>query len=211
MMTKVILLRHGESIGNRKHVFLGHTDWDLSEKGYKQAQAAAEYLKKYQIDVIYASDLKRAYNTAVPTARTFGLEIVADKNLREIYAGKWEGISYDEIEEKYAKDYKIWHNDKENAVCTGGESTKELRSRIVKTYNQIVAENRGKTILIATHSTPILLLTHYVMGKNIDCKDGLPWAPNASVTVIDAEKNEIILKGYADYLADLKTMPAKKM
>ena len=47
---KIILVRHGQSIGNQTRVFLGHTDLDLSELGYKQANATAEYLKNEKID-----------------------------------------------------------------------------------------------------------------------------------------------------------------
>lgn len=74
MQTKVILVRHGQSLGNAKRVLLGHTDLDLSELGYRQAEATAEALKDEKIDVVYSSDLKRAMSTAVPHARMRGME-----------------------------------------------------------------------------------------------------------------------------------------
>ena len=54
------MIRHGQSIGNLNRVYLGHTDWDLTELGYKQAELVCEYLKDEKIDIIYSSDLIRA-------------------------------------------------------------------------------------------------------------------------------------------------------
>ena len=63
-MTKIILIRHGESEANRDNIFAGHLDVDLQEYGLKQAQKTAEYvLEKYQVSRVYSSDLKRAYKT----------------------------------------------------------------------------------------------------------------------------------------------------
>ena len=75
-MTRIILIRHGQSIANFIGKFAGHSDFDLTELGHRQAELAAGYLlKNEKIDKIYASDLLRAYNTAVPTAKALGLEI----------------------------------------------------------------------------------------------------------------------------------------
>ena len=75
-MTKLILIRHGESLGNAVRKLLGHTDLDLSPLGYQQAEAAAVALKDERIDAIYSSDLLRAYNTAVPHARLRGIDVI---------------------------------------------------------------------------------------------------------------------------------------
>ncbi len=63
-MTKLILIRHGESVANRNHIFVGHTDVELEEKGVKQAELTAQYVyENFKVDKVYASDLKRAYET----------------------------------------------------------------------------------------------------------------------------------------------------
>ncbi len=69
-MTRLIITRHGQSIANAQYRFAGHSDFDLSEIGHKQAELAAEYISKnFTVDYIYSSDLLRAYNTALPTAK----------------------------------------------------------------------------------------------------------------------------------------------
>ena len=67
-----------------------------------QANSLAEWLvENYQIDVIYSSDLIRAHSTALPISNRFGIEIITSKKLREIYSGKWQGMDYSVIKEKY--------------------------------------------------------------------------------------------------------------
>ena len=77
--TKIIIVRHGESLGNLNQIMLGHTNIDLAPRGYIQAEACAEYLKNEQIDVVYSSDLIRAYHTAEPHAQLRGLQINTSK------------------------------------------------------------------------------------------------------------------------------------
>lgn len=73
--TILLLVRHGESLGNARREFLGHTNKDLSELGYKQAEKTAEYLSKVKIDAVYSSDLIRAHNTALPHAKLRNLPV----------------------------------------------------------------------------------------------------------------------------------------
>ncbi|MBQ2702221.1 MAG: histidine phosphatase family protein [Clostridia bacterium] len=124
-MTTLILVRHGESAANGKGCFAGQLDIPLSERGREQAVRTADYIAKtYSVDKIYSSDLSRAYDTAKPIAKAFGLEIIKDKNLREICSGDWQGLSFDELQEKYADSYGVWLKDIGNAVCPNGETVK---------------------------------------------------------------------------------------
>ena len=109
-MTRLILIRHGQSEANKGIWWAGHTDAPLSEVGREQAAAAARYLRaNEQIDVAYSSDLSRAMETARPTAEAFGLSVIPDKGLREIFSGKWEGITFAEINEKYGAGSCVAH------------------------------------------------------------------------------------------------------
>ena len=97
-MTRLILIRHGFSMANAEDRFAGYSDFPLSDIGHEQARLAAEYLfANEKIDKIYASDLLRAYHTAPPTAEKFGLPVIKEPRLREIYAGRWEGMKFEEI------------------------------------------------------------------------------------------------------------------
>ena len=104
-MTTVIFVRHGQSTANLERVFAGHTDAPLTDLGHKQAENTAKFLKNYPICAIYSSDLARSMQTAEPTGKLHHLPVIPDKELREIYAGEWEGRSYDELMEKYG-----WRN-----------------------------------------------------------------------------------------------------
>lgn len=180
--TKIYLIRHGQSIANEKNVFIGQTDLDLTSLGYLQAQKTAEYLKDIDVDVIYASDLLRAYHTAIPTAERKGLRIQKNKNLREIFAGDWENQSYEYLEKHGGDSYGIWHNNIGRACCPGGETVEQMQIRFVSEVEKIAKENIGKTVFIFTHATPLRVLTAAWNKRTMDEIKDIPWAPNASVT-----------------------------
>ena len=96
-MTKIILERHGQSIGNRDGIYLGHTDLGLTEKGIIQAECTAQHLKNENITAIYSSDLKRAMATALPHAVLRGSKVETSEMLREMHVGDWEGADVKEL------------------------------------------------------------------------------------------------------------------
>lgn len=205
MATRIILVRHGQSLGNLEKRFLGHTDWDLTELGYKQAELTAEYLKDEKIDAIYASDLKRAFNTANAVAKSRNMEIIKSRNFREIFAGDWEAETFDGLCEKYPEEYGCWRFDIGNARCTGGESVAELQERVLSEFRRIASLHKGQTVLVGTHATPIRVLKCKFTGVDIRDAKNVPWSPNASITIVDADKEEIIVDGYNGHLGDLAT------
>ena len=197
-MTTLLLIRHGESMANADKVFVGHTDVDLSPQGELQAQKTAEFIKEnYKVDKVYASDLKRAYRTGKFVADAFGLEVIADKGLREIYAGSWEGEKFQDLMETNA-DYAVWKSDIGNSCPTDGEAVKLLEIAIL---------NEGKTIAIATHATPIRCMIARCMGMGLSGMKLFPWAVNASVTEITFENDIFMVTKAPQYkhLQDLKT------
>ena len=190
-MTTLILVRHGESAANGKGCFAGQLDIPLSERGREQAVRTADYIAKtYSVDKIYSSDLSRAYDTAKPIAKAFGLEIIKDKNLREICSGDWQGLSFDELQEKYADSYGVWLKDIGNAVCPNGETVKILSKRVFQAIERIAVENEGKTIVITTHATPIRTICCKMKGLPVEELKNVPWVSNASVSVVTVEKND---------------------
>lgn len=207
-MTRLILIRHGQSEANRVSGFTGHSHIPLSERGRLQAEKTAEYVAdNYNVDVIYSSDLLRAYETGTALSKRLGMmEIHSDPGLREIYAGLWEGMSFSEIPEKYPEDFRNWKEHIEICKCTGGESVVEMYNRTSKRLFEIAKENDGKTVAVTFHSTPIRALATYIKDGNIDNMEETPWPSNASVTVVDVENGKMTmpLYAYADHLEDLK-------
>ena len=145
-MTTIIFIRHGQSEANLGRVFAGHFDAPLSSLGHEQAKkTAGAVASKFHIDKIYASDLSRAYDTGKYLAELLNIEIIPDKNFREIFAGKWEGQRVEDIIENYAEDFGVWKSDIGNSRPTDGESMRELGERIFARVKEVVAENEGKT------------------------------------------------------------------
>jgi probable phosphoglycerate mutase len=103
-----VLLRHGQTIWNAEHRFQGHTDIPLDETGKAQAERAGRLLAALRPDAIVSSDLVRAVSTAQPLAKVTGLVVTLDKDLRERSGGKWEGLTDDEIRERYPRERETW-------------------------------------------------------------------------------------------------------
>ena len=103
--------------------------------------------------------------------------------MREIRAGKWEGVQFDEICKNYPEDYQIWRENIGHARCTGGESTEELCQRVMAELCRIAAENDGKTVAIATHATPIRVSQCFIAHGSIEKMQDVPWSTNASITI----------------------------
>lgn len=208
-MTRMIFVRHGESTGNLTRHFYGQTDGPLTDKGRAQAELAAKYLKNVHIDVAYASDLIRAYETGQIIAAPHGLTPVPDRELREIYAGEWENLGFDEIIERYSDSFKVWLEDIGNSRPDGGESVAELYERINREVWKIAEDNVGKTVLIAIHATPIRVLTCQWHGGGVELARDVGWVPNASVTIVDYDTDahtvSVEVMGDASFMGELVT------
>ncbi len=207
-MTKLLLVRHGESEANLKDVFAGYYDIDLTARGREQAACTAAFLKEqYTVDAIYSSDLRRAYQTAKPIADIFGLPIIPKKEMREIFAGDWEGVSFASLKNTHAEAFHIWITDLGNATCPNGESTVQMAERILHAVTCIAKENDGKTVVITTHATPIRALQCLFSGKPLCAMQQVSWVSNASVTEVDYENGVFTLvnTGQDAHLAELRT------
>ncbi len=209
-MTKLIIVRHAQSIANMQKVFVGHKDMDLTETGHEQARLLCEYLvkKEYPIDVIYSSDLLRPFHTVEPYARAVGKEIIKDSGLREIFAGEWEGHKFADLPVLYPENYNVWLNDIGNCRCNGGESTKELYSRINSTIDRIAKENDGKTVLIGTHATPLRCLYARVMGVGTDGMKDIKWCENTALNIFEYSEGvlDAVELNICEHLGALRTV-----
>ena len=206
-MKRIILVRHGESETNLTKTFTGQLDTALTERGVQQANLAAEYLDKYKIDRVYASTLRRAYVTAKPIAKRQGCGILGRDALQEINAGVWQGLTFDEIIEKYPDTYNVWRADLKSAKPDGGESCEELYSRVVSEFKTIIEEDGDLTVCIVAHATPVRMIMSFMEYGSIDGISVIPWVPNASVTVYkyDGGVFEAEETGYCEYLGEMLT------
>ena len=163
-ITRLYLVRHGQSAGNAEGRFGGHSATPLSELGLKQAHLTAQSLAAEKIQVIYSSDLLRTMQTAEPLAKLLDLEINATEEFRERNVGALEGLTFDEAKEYYPKDYYALVSRKIGHVITNGESYRQLVERTSKALRTILREHRGKKIAVFSHTGAICFMTLQLIG-----------------------------------------------
>jgi len=158
-MAEIILVRHGETEWNVGEIFRGRIDIDLNETGKKQAELLGEYLSELKIEAVYSSPLKRALNTAHAIARHHNLEVQITNGLNDLDFGQWQGLSRQEVRDKYQEVYAEWLNHPERVRLPGGETLSEVRARAVKVADEVIAKHTGMVVLVS----------HRVVNKVLIC------------------------------------------
>ena len=207
-MTRILLIRHGEGVANRRDVFSGYSDVALEEKGRLQAAWTAKFVtEKYHIDKVYASDLQRALETGKAVADLLGMEVIPEQGVREINGGDWEGVPFSELPIRFPEDYHTWMTDIGWVRCTGGESTEELGKRVYETLTRIACENEGKTVVVATHATPIRAMQTLIEKGDIAKMQSVSWVSNTSVTELEYHEGmwKCIAVGQDAHLKEFRT------
>ena len=213
-MTTLYFVRHGESESNLRTQFAGSLDMPLTQRGREQASLTAEHLARMPIEAVYSSDLSRAFDTGRTIADMLDIPIYATSQLREIYAGDWEGKSYSELEISFPDSYGVWRNQIGLAVCPNGESVAELQQRISACIASIVEKHPNDTICIATHATPIRVMECLWTDTPLKYMHTIPWVSNASITVAQYDENgvgQLLVRDFHTHLGNLSTKLAKNV
>jgi len=148
----LLLARHGETDWNRDHRWQGHTGPRLNERGRRQARELAGQLDR--IDAIYSSDTIRARETAEIVGAELGLGVTTDPRLREVDFGEWEGLTRQEIDERFAGAFTRWRAF-EQAEPGGGESDATMAERVLRALTDIAHEHADGRVLVVTSGGPI--------------------------------------------------------
>jgi alpha-ribazole phosphatase len=150
---KLFLTRHGQTDWNIARRFQGHSNTPLNEVGRKQAAALADRMSAQKIDAIYSSDLQRAMETANTIVQMSGCnpDLHLDLRLREINFGDWEGLTYNEIKEKYPEVLLARENDIYKNAPPNGEALEQLCARVQSMLDELYANHKDQTVLIVTH------------------------------------------------------------
>jgi 2,3-bisphosphoglycerate-dependent phosphoglycerate mutase len=174
-VTRLFLVRHGQSDGNAEGRFGGHSPTPLSALGKQQAELTARALAKEKIHVIYSSDLLRAVQTAEPLARILNLPVITTAAFRERKVGVLEGKTFDESKAEHPKDYYALVNRSVHHVITGGESYRQLLKRATRELHEILRSHQGENIVIYSHTGAICFLTLYLLGAINRYTKNTPW------------------------------------
>jgi broad specificity phosphatase PhoE len=151
-VTTLLLTRHGETDWNAQRRWQGQADPPLNERGREQARALAAELDG--VDVIYASDLARARETAEILNARLGLEIQLDPRLRERGFGAWEGKSWDELEDEFADTLERWRAGEIHGP-DDAERYEEFTRRVESFLEDVVRRHPSERVLVVAHGGSI--------------------------------------------------------
>jgi broad specificity phosphatase PhoE len=158
-LRRVVLWRHGETDYNAAGRMQGHLDSALTEAGWNQARFAVPALARFEPDVVIASDLRRAMDTATVFTESMGVPLRVDKRLRETHLGEWQGLTGAEVDADWPGERERWRFDATWAP-PGGESRIEVAARAAEVVSDLCdsAEDLA-TVLLAAHGGLITALT----------------------------------------------------
>ncbi|HUG42608.1 MAG TPA: histidine phosphatase family protein [Acidobacteriota bacterium] len=158
-MTRLILVRHGESAWNAEGRVQGQSDPPLSKFGRRQADAIAEELADRGIREIHSSDLRRAAQTANALAERTNLRVRLDRRLREIHQGLWEGRLRTEIKRKWPELVSEWEKDPWQCSPPEGETLQQVAARARSFLGDLLERSIDGSVAVITHKVPAALLT----------------------------------------------------
>jgi broad specificity phosphatase PhoE len=164
-VTELLLVRHGETDWNRERRFQGHADPPLNETGREQAQALAAELAGEGIELVYTSDLARAVETAEIVAARLGADVRSMRDLREIDVGEWQGLTWQEIEERYPDGARSWHE--HGAGWETGETYEQLGERVVAALRRIASDHPEERVLVVGHGGAIRATRAFIEGVSV--------------------------------------------
>jgi alpha-ribazole phosphatase len=161
-MTRLILIRHGQTDWNVEGRYQGQVDIPLNECGREQAAQIVRALSGVNLAAVYASDLGRAVETAQALAQAAGLQVRVDPRLREINQGRWEGRLFDEIRAEYPEELR---RRRENPLAfkpPDGEVVGQVRERVLAAVADIVRRYPTQSVAIVSHGLALALVrAHY--------------------------------------------------
>ena len=166
-VTRLCLIRHGETAWNAEGRVQGQLDIPLSPTGLAQAKAVAAALKGESFDAIYSSDLVRVRQTAQPTADMLKKEVVLDERLRERHYGVFQSITYTEAKDRFPEDYARFRAKDLDFNFETGESLRTFNERSLAVIEEIIRKNSGKNLLVFTHGGVLEIVYRHATGRGL--------------------------------------------
>jgi len=151
MPTKVYLMRHGEVANGGQKRYNGHIDVDITDRGVQQMHRLAGLLEGKSIATVYSSDLMRSTKGAAIISERLGTSYTQVRELRERSVGAWEGLTAEEIQERYPAEYVEWRADLLNYRPPQGECLNDVKERILPVFKKLVSLHPGQEIAMLLH------------------------------------------------------------
>jgi probable phosphoglycerate mutase len=181
---RLAIVRHGETAANLEGRWHGHTDTPLSARGERQAECVGEAVANGERPAaIYTSPLIRARHTAEAIGRATGVAVQVDATLREYGIGRFEGMRFRELHERY----RFWSQMRldPHYAPHGGESPRAVTDRLVGALRRIAAAHRGSRVAVVSHGGALSM----ALGEIVD---GVYWKWNRVVD--NCSLSELVLE-----------------
>lgn len=184
-VTRICLVRHGETAWNAEGRVQGQLDVPLSEIGHAQARATAAALAGERFEAVYASDLSRACQTAAPVAERLGLPVWLEPALRERHYGMFESLTYVEVKERFPAEYARFRDKDPEFDFVSGESLRRFAERTVACIAGLVRRHAGGSILVVTHGGVLEMVFRHAAGRGLSSPRDFE-LPNAGLNRLEA-------------------------
>ncbi len=185
MTTRLLLVRHGATTLSAEDRFAGSTDVALSDEGRHQAARLGLRLADDAIAAVYCSPMRRTIETAALIAEAHKLAPVTRPGLREIDHGHWEGLTRQEVEQRFGVEYARWEEDPFTVAPAGGECGVDVMARALPVIRAIIESHTGQNVLVVSHKATIRLVISSLLGFDArGYRDRLDQAP-ACLNVLD--------------------------
>ena len=196
-MTRIIVIRHGETEWNVARRIQGQGDSRLTAEGNEQAVALARRLAREEFDVLISSDLGRAMETARRIAELNPHAVVPDARFRERNFGAGEGLTYDEIDRRFPNAFsRVGEVDPDYAI-PGGESRRQFHERVAQAFESVVREHAGKTVVVVAHGGVLATFYRYIHDIGLEAPHPIPIA-NASYNALTHDGGAFAVEAWAD-------------
>ena len=195
--TRILAIRHGETLWNVDSRIQGHLDIGLNDTGRWQAERLGMALKDEPMAAIYASDLSRAHDTALAVSRHTGVPVRPEPGLRERSFGEFEGRTFAEIETELPEQVKRWRQRDPTFTPAGGESLLMLEARVLSVAARLAALHPGEQIALFAHGGVMDIL--YRAATHLELQAARTWAlGNTAINRLLWSPEGFSLVGWAD-------------
>lgn len=186
-MTQIYLIRHAQSEGNLYRRILGWQDGKLTHTGWEQAKTLIPRFQDIPLDAVYASDLRRAWETAQPLAKAKGLEVQCDPGFREVNLGEWSNIPYGDLLYHRPDLYEAFFSCSPQWAPQEGETFQLTAERMVSALFRTAARHHGGRVAIVSHAMAIRCLQAALRGKHPGAYEGQALGENTSVSCYEIQ------------------------
>jgi broad specificity phosphatase PhoE len=176
-LRRIVLLRHGNTIGDSHERFHGSSDVGLSEEGRAQMRKAGRALATEVFELIAASPLRRSWESAALLSGGAPVRLVP--GFREIHFGRWEGLTAEEIQERDPVLYTAWQEKAPDFEFPNGEPRAAFRERVVAGFEEIAASG-ARNALLVVHKGVIRAIAEHLLGEPLE--DGPELGESVSLT-----------------------------